>query len=67
MSMLLPHFSFFQMLLLLKQQRLQGFDDNWTNTGISERMRYFCMGNSLVVPIVTQMAMVLDAFMNKEL
>lgn len=35
-------------------ERLNGFPDNWTNTGMPERMRYFCMGNALVVPIVTR-------------
>lgn len=37
-------------------ERLNGFPDDWTNTGMPERMRYFCMGNALVVPIVTQIA-----------
>ena len=33
-------------------ERLNGFPDGWTDTGMPERMRYFCMGNALVVPIV---------------
>jgi DNA (cytosine-5)-methyltransferase 1 len=36
-------------------ERLNGFPDNWTNTGMSERMRYFCMGNALVVDLITLM------------
>ncbi|MFF3024567.1 DNA (cytosine-5-)-methyltransferase [Gottfriedia sp. NPDC057948] len=36
-------------------ERLNGFPDNWTNTGMSERMRYFCMGNALVVDLVARM------------
>ena len=32
-------------------ERLNGFPDDWTK-GIPDRMRYFCMGNALVVPIV---------------
>jgi DNA (cytosine-5)-methyltransferase 1 len=36
-------------------ERLNGFDDNWTNTGMSDRMRYFCMGNALVVGLITRM------------
>ena len=47
-------------------ERLQGFDDHWTNTGMTERMRYFCMGNSLVVPMVTRMAKVLDDIIKTE-
>ena len=50
----------------VETERLQGFDDNWTNTGMTERMRYFCMGNSLVVPMVTRMAKVLDDIIKTE-
>lgn len=37
-------------------ERLNGFPDGWTDTGMPERMRYFCMGNALVVPLVTRTA-----------
>lgn len=37
-------------------ERLNGFPDDWTETGMPERMRYFCMGNALVVPLVTRIA-----------
>lgn len=33
-------------------ERLNGFPDGWTDTGMPEKMRYFCMGNALVVPLV---------------
>lgn len=36
-------------------ERLNGFPDNWTNTGMSDRMRYFCMGNALVVDLIEKM------------
>ena len=42
-------------------ERLQGFDDNWTNSGMPDRMRYFCMGNALVVPMISRMGKVLDS------
>ncbi len=32
-------------------ERLNGFDDDWTN-GMTDRMRYFCMGNALVVNLI---------------
>ncbi|MDL4842470.1 DNA (cytosine-5-)-methyltransferase [Aquibacillus rhizosphaerae] len=32
-------------------ERLNGFDDNWT-AGMTDRMRYFCMGNALVVNLI---------------
>ena len=35
-------------------ERLNGFPDDWTNTGMPEKMRYFAMGNALVVPLVTR-------------
>ena len=34
-------------------ERLNGFPDRWTE-GMPERMRYFCMGNALVVPLITR-------------
>lgn len=46
-------------------ERLQGFDDNWT-AGMSEHMRRFCMGNALVVPMVTRMGAVLDQIIADE-
>ena len=33
-------------------ERLNGFPDNWTNNGMPEKMRYFCMGNALVVGLI---------------
>lgn len=44
-------------------ERLNGFPDGWTDTGMPERMRYFCMGNALVVPLVTRIANALTARM----
>lgn len=35
-------------------ERLNGFNDNWTE-GMPKRMRYFCMGNALVVNLVRDM------------
>lgn len=47
-------------------ERLQGFDDNWTDTGMPKRMRYFCMGNALVVPMITRMGKHLDEIIKNE-
>ena len=33
-------------------ERLNGFPDDWTNTGMPMKMRYFCMGNAIVVPLI---------------
>ena len=36
-------------------ERLNGFPDGWTDTGMTERQRYFTMGNALVVYLVNRM------------
>ncbi|MCH5250625.1 MAG: DNA (cytosine-5-)-methyltransferase [Lachnospiraceae bacterium] len=55
-----------RLLTPIEAERLQGFDDEWTNTGMPQRMRFFCMGNALVVPMITRMATVLDAIVESE-
>lgn len=50
----------------VEAERLQGFDDNWTNTGMPNRMRYFCMGNALVVHMITRMGKQLDKIFAQE-
>lgn len=50
----------------IEAERLQGFDDNWTNTGMPQRMRFFCMGNALVVPMITRMGKILDIIIEQE-
>ena len=49
-----------RLLTPVEAERLQGFDDEWTNSGMPDRMRYFCMGNALVVQMITRMGQVLD-------
>lgn len=54
----------------IEAERLQGFNDNWTKDTTSgempDRMRYFCMGNALVVPMITRMGKVLDGIIAAE-
>ena len=50
----------------IEAERLQGFDDEWTNSGMPQRMRFFCMGNALVVPMITRMGKILDEIIKKE-
>lgn len=61
-----PETNRLRILTQIEAERLQGFDDDWTHTGMSERARYFCMGNALVVPMVTRMGRVLDEIIAKE-
>ena len=55
-----------RLLTPIETERLQGFDDNWTNSGMTKRMRYFCMGNALVVPMITRMGNTLDLIIEQE-
>ena len=48
-----------RVLTPLECERLNGFPDNWTDTGMPEKMRYFCMGNALVVPIVERIGKII--------
>ena len=50
-----PKTSKLRRLTPLECERINGFPDNWTNTGMPQKFRYFCMGNALVVPLITKM------------
>src|SRR5699024_2687148 len=43
-----------RLLTPIECERLNGFPDNWTDS-MSDRMRYFCMGNALVVDLIELM------------
>ena len=43
----------YRTLTPIEAERLNGFPDNWTDT-MPDRMRFFCLGNALVVPIITR-------------
>lgn len=45
----------FRILTPIEVERLNGFEDNWTNTGMPLSKRYFCMGNALVVGLIERM------------
>lgn len=55
-----------RLLTPVEAERIQGFDDGWTDTGMSHRFRYFCMGNALVVPMVTRMGIELNKIFAQE-
>lgn len=55
-----------RLLTPVEAERLQGFDDDWTDTGMPNRMRYFCMGNALVVPMITRIGRMLDDIISNE-
>lgn len=43
-----------RLLTPIECERLNGFPDDWTK-GMTDRMRYFCMGNALVVGLIEKM------------
>ena len=45
----------FRTLTPVEVERLNGFPDDWTNTGMSQSKRYFCMGNALVVGVIQRL------------
>lgn len=56
-----------RLLTPIEAERIQGFDDNWTNTGMPEKFRYFCMGNALVVGLITIMGDYLNTIFDYEI
>ena len=50
----------------VEAERLQGFPDNWTNTGMSSRRRYFTMGNALVTNIINKLESSLSEIITNE-
>lgn len=55
-----------RLLTPLECERINGFPDNWTNTGMSDKRRYFMMGNALVVGIVKKIGIELTNIIEKE-
>ena len=61
-----PYTGSLRLLTPVEAERIQGFNDNWTNTGMPQRFRYFCMGNALVVGLVSQMGFYLSEIFDEE-
>lgn len=62
-----PRTQRFRFLTPVECERMNGFNDNWTDTGMPERFRYFCMGNALVVGVVEKMGRKLVDIVGKEI
>lgn len=52
----------YRTLTPVETERLNGFPDDWTNTGMPRGKRYFCMGNALMVGLVERMGKRLKAY-----
>ena len=47
-------------------ERINGFPDEWTNTGMTDKRRYFMMGNALVVGVVAKIGKEIEYIIEKE-
>ncbi|WP_456276491.1 DNA (cytosine-5-)-methyltransferase [Bacillus sp. AK128] len=55
-----------RLLTPIECERLNDFPDDWTNSGMPEKFRYFTMGNALVVGLVTKMGNTLNSIIAQE-
>jgi DNA (cytosine-5)-methyltransferase 1 len=53
----------YRTLTPVEAERLNGFPDNWTNMGMTEPKRYFCMGNALVVGVIEKIGLKLKSIL----
>ena len=61
-----PKSKCYRILTPIETERINGFPDNWTNTGMPEKFRYFCMGNALVVGLIEKMGNNLNKIFESE-
>lgn len=56
-----------RLLTPLECERINGFPDTWTDTGMTDKKRYFMMGNALVVGVVEKIGIELEKIIENEL
>lgn len=47
-------------------ERINGFPDDWTNIGMSDKKRYFMMGNALVVGVIERIGKEIENIIDEE-
>lgn len=47
-------------------ERINGFPDEWTNTGMTDKKRYFMMGNALVVGVIEKIGKEIEKIVEDE-
>ena len=57
---------YLRILTPVETERLNDFPDNWTNTGMPIKKRYFMMGNALVTGIVKKIGKILEEMISLE-
>jgi DNA (cytosine-5)-methyltransferase 1 len=55
-----------RLLTPIECEKINGFPADWTKTGMSKSFRYFCMGNALVVNLITLLAGKISDIIEKE-
>lgn len=55
-----------RLLTPIEAERIQSFPDNWTNTGMPEKRRYFMMGNALVTKVINRIEPNLSEIISRE-
>jgi DNA (cytosine-5)-methyltransferase 1 len=50
----------------IEAERLNEFPDNWTDTGMPKKFRYFTMGNALVVGVVRKLSKAIEEIIEEE-
>ena len=55
-----------RLLTPIECERINGFPDNWTDTGMTDKKRYFMMGNALVVNVVEKIGIELEKIIENE-
>ncbi|MBO8414404.1 MAG: DNA (cytosine-5-)-methyltransferase [Firmicutes bacterium] len=55
-----------RLLTPIECERLNQFPDNWTNTGMSDKRRYFMMGNALVCGIIKKLGKIIETIVDGE-
>ena len=55
-----------RLLTPVECERLNQFPDNWTNSGMPEKRRYFMMGNALVCGIIKKMGTAIEKIIDNE-
>ena len=55
-----------RLLTPIECERINGFPDNWTNTGMTDKRRNFMMGNALVVGVIEKIGIELEKIVENE-
>ena len=50
----------------IEAERIDGFPDNWTNTGMTDKKRFFMMGNALVIGIIERIGTEIEKIVENE-